>query len=105
MSRYMLRYFFDPGSGICLWSANDDARERFGYPVEIDSLRLSQSLRSSASHLVQWYDTSVDWASPGDPSPWSEEERARFAASANEFLEKLREFLGSDFDIRDEVQA
>jgi hypothetical protein len=105
MSRYVFRYFFDPGSKVCLWSANDDARERFGYPVEIESLRLSQNLNARALHLVHWYDTSIDWSSPADPSPWSDEERARFAAAAHAFLEKLREFLGSEFEIRDEVQA
>ena len=105
MSQYVLRYFFDPGSRICLWSANDDALERFGYPVEIDSLQLSQNLRSKALHLVHWYDTSIDWESPSDPSPWSHEERARFGAAAKAFLEQLREFLGGEFEIRDEVQT
>lgn len=31
---FALRCFFDPGSGICLWANNDEARERFGYPID-----------------------------------------------------------------------
>ena len=105
MPQYELRYFFDAGSGVCLWSANDDARERFGYPVDIDALGLSQNLRCSALYLVHWYDTSIDWSSPADPSPWSEDERVRFDTAARSFLGGLRQFLGPDFEIRNEVQV
>jgi hypothetical protein len=103
MPRYELRYFFDPGSGICLWSANDEAREKFGYPIELDSLGLTETLRRRALHLIRWFDTSIDWSSPGEPSPWSREERARFAKAAVDLLSELRKTLGHEFEIRDEV--
>ena len=105
MASYEIRFFFDPGSGICLWSANDEARERFGYPIELESLELSENLHRKALYLLRWYDTSLDWSSPGDPSPWSHDERLRFLNAAREFLDKLREFLGPEFEIRDEVKA
>ena len=67
MSRYVFRYFFDPGSGICLWSDNDEAREKFDYPVELSDLGLSENLLRQAIHLIAWYDTSLDWSYPPTP--------------------------------------
>jgi hypothetical protein len=104
MPRYELRYFFDPGSGICLWSANDEARERFGYDVELEALELSENLRRKGLYLLRWYDTSIDWSHPGGPSPWPAEERTRFVEAAREFLDKLRQCLGGEFEIKDEVK-
>ena len=31
---YLIRFSFDPGSGVCLWAKNEAAREKFGYPIE-----------------------------------------------------------------------
>ncbi|HEV2461879.1 MAG TPA: hypothetical protein VGS80_26275, partial [Ktedonobacterales bacterium] len=36
---YRIRFFFDYGSGICLWAGNALTRERFGYPIEAEHLR------------------------------------------------------------------
>ena len=105
MPRYELRYFFDPGSGVCLWSANDQARDTFGYDIDIHSLGLTENLCRKALHLIYWYDTSIDWSYPGDPSPWSKEERARFASEARGLLSELRNALGNEFEIRDETKA
>jgi hypothetical protein len=93
MPRYDLRYFFD------------EAREKLGYSVELDSLELSENLRREAQHLLQWYDTSIDWSSPGSPSPWSELEQVRFVEAAGKLLERLRNSLGHNFNIRDEGNA
>lgn len=41
---YLLRFFFEYG-GPCLWAANDEARERFGYPVELSDLPIPEDLR------------------------------------------------------------
>src|SRR5262249_23851793 len=43
-AKYRFRYFFDPGSGCCLWSDNEASRERFGYPVDLDRLDLGENL-------------------------------------------------------------
>lgn len=105
MARYALRYFFDPGSGICLWSACDAARERFGYPVASRQLPLPRPTRERMAQLVDWYDTSVDWEYPAGPSLWTEEEHERFARAARHLLSVLRVQLGADFEIRDELAA
>jgi hypothetical protein len=102
MANYLFRYFFDAGSGVCLWSANDAAREKFGYPVTLESLGLPENLLREALHIVTWYDTSLDWSYPPSPSPWSEEERARFIEASQRLLSNLRQQLGPTCDIRDE---
>jgi hypothetical protein len=97
---YELRYFFDPGSGICLWSANQEARERFGYPVDHWTLDLSENTRRWLSYLIAWFDTSIDWSSPSDSDDrWSPEEVARFREASEHCLALLREELGPHFEI------
>ena len=78
MPNYKLRYFFDAGSGICLWSANDSAREKFGYPIDVSQLNLDENTKRKAYYLLAWYDTCINWNSPADPCSWSTEDRARF---------------------------
>ena len=47
MPTYKLKYMFDWGSGVCLWSSNDKAKEKFGdYPIEeMEKLPVSAELR------------------------------------------------------------
>lgn len=103
MARYALRYFFDPGSGICLWAACDAARQRFGYPVAARQLPLPRPTRERMAQLADWYDHSVDWEYPAGPSLWDADEAERFARAARQLLSVLRVQLGPDFDIRDEL--
>lgn len=100
--RYAIRFFFDAGSGVCLWAGNDAARDRWDYAIEAASLSLPPELRTEAERLVQWYDSSVDWIDPSNPSPWDQSARERFAVVAQVFLGDLRAFLGPDYDIIDE---
>jgi hypothetical protein len=100
--RYRLRFFFDPGAGVCLWSGNDAARERFGYPVENRSLPVPENLWRLLEHLCAWHATSIDWSYPPDPSPWTPAERHRFDESASAALEQLRTALGPEFLVVDE---
>ena len=105
MARYALRYFFDPGSGICLWAGNQAARDAFGYPVEARQLALPRGTRERMEELTRWVDRSIDWEYPAGPSLWTPGERDRFLRAAWHLLAVLREQLGSDFEIRDEVIA
>lgn len=105
MARYALRFFFDPGSGICLWAACPEARERFGYPIEPRQLPLPRAVRERINELVDWYDTSVDWEYPAGPSLWDDAEQERFTRAARQLLAVLRAQLGPDFEIRDELAA
>jgi hypothetical protein len=101
MKTYKLRFFFDPGSGICLWSENDLARDRFGYHVALDSLELTASVKRQAEELIERFETSIDWSYPPAPSPWSEVERERFQVEAVGLLHSVQECLGDAFEIRD----
>jgi hypothetical protein len=100
-----LRFFFDAGSGTCLWAKGDAARERFGYAVALDDLPVSQNVRRALIHLCAWYDTSLDWDDPAGASPWSAEERGRFDTRATSVLAQLREALGPAFDVIDESRG
>ena len=105
MARYALRFYFDPGSGNCLWSACAASRERFGYPVSARQLPLPRATRERIAQLVDWYDTSVDWEYPAGPSLWDAAEAERFARAARHLLSVLRVQLGPDFVIHDELAA
>jgi hypothetical protein len=97
-----LRYFFEPGTNICLWAADDTAREKFGYAVEFEDLPLSEALVQQALKLATWFETSIDWSYPADPSPWNEAERQRFILSCNDFYRILAEALGPDYEVINE---
>jgi len=101
MKVYKLRFGFDPGSGICLWSDNELARDRFGYPVELSSLGIAPSVKKQAEELIARFDTSLDWRDPAGPSLWSAVEREHFRADAADLLRSLQECLGAGFEIRD----
>ena len=96
---YRLRFAFDPGSGMCLWAANDAVRERFGYPVALDDLPLSEATREAGGRLIRRFDTSVDWDDPGGPSPWSKAESRAFDAAAWDWLAAARRELGDGYEI------
>lgn len=61
----VLRYFFDPGSGVCLWSGNAEAEARWGYAVDHAALPLRDGTRRFLQELVVRFDTSIDWSDPG----------------------------------------
>lgn len=104
---YVLRYFFDPGSGVCLWAENDEAKEKFGYPVEHWELPLSENAKRFLQHLVAWFDTSIDWSAPGDTDEyWSAEELASFKAASAKGLLMLKDELSvQGYEFIDETAA
>jgi len=96
---YRLRFFFDAGSGECLWAGNAAAKERFGYPVDLSELPIGENLRRYLFHLAAWYDTAIDWNYPPNPSPWTKDEWDRFLRAVDSGIARLREKLGGDFEI------
>lgn len=99
---YRARFFFDAGSGTVLWSANDEARDRFDYPIELDRLPVSSGLRAELVRLVEEYDTSLDWDDPAGPSPWSAERCDRFTKAVRSARARLQVELREDWEIVDE---
>lgn len=100
-----LRFFFDAGSGICIWAGDNAAREAFGYPIELENLPLDADTIVRGEDLIRRFDASLDWNDPAGPSPWPEEERNSFLRDANEFHSILVEKLGSSFEVLNEVRA
>ena len=95
----VLRHFYDPGAGVCLWAANDAARERFGYQVELTELPITPELRDEGQRLMALYDTSLDWDYPPDPSPWSDEQWGQFFDENWAFVRELQRQLGSEYQL------
>jgi hypothetical protein len=102
---YQLRFALDAGSGICLWSTNDVARDKFDYPVDLRVLPLSQQTIARGLALIARFDTCVDWTNPSGPSRWSSDDDAQFQHECSLFLSLLRLDLGLDFDVRDGMQT
>lgn len=102
---YRLRYFFDAGSGTCLWAGNDAARERWNYAVDHDELPLTLQTRERADAAIKRYDTGLGWSDPAGPSPWNDAEAEAFAIASQGLLEAFRAELGADFEIVDGAHA
>ena len=102
---YRLLYFFDAGSGTCLWSANESAREKFDYPVDINDLPLCENTKRRIIYITAWYDTSLDWSDPSGPSPWDVDELLSFNSEAQKMLHSLRTELGNEFELVDESRT
>jgi hypothetical protein len=84
--KYILRFFFEAGSGICFWSANEAAKLRFDYPVQVEKLPLSASTRSAVNGLLRLYDESFNWKYPPDPGPWTSKQQNEFNLKVIETL-------------------
>lgn len=104
---YEFRYYFDPGSGVCLWSENDEAKNLHGYPVEHWELPLSENTKRYIQYLIAWFDTSIDWSYPSDSDDyWSAEETANFKEASKKGLSMLKaELTIRGYEIRDETGA
>jgi hypothetical protein len=91
-----LRYFFDPGSGVCLWAASDSARKAFGYAVDHDALPLSAATKAQLTELVTRFDASIDWDCPTERGPaWTMAAARDFLDDADRGLRMLVDELGS----------
>jgi hypothetical protein len=92
-----LRFFFDAGSGVCLWAQDAEAKARFGYPVKSRDLDISEHLRAEIEQLVTDYDDTFPWDDPGsgsivepDRTMFGYEENPPFATRVRALLPKLR---------------
>ena len=99
MARYALKFMFDWGSGTCLWSTNDVAREKYGYPVDIEQLPISSELAKSLIELVDKHDEALDWDCPNNDLLWNEEQVKLFLQNARRYYERLCEEIGEEYSI------
>ncbi len=81
-----------------MWSGNDTARERFGYPVFLEDLGLSDETLQLAKMIIKRLQNDGAIKSLGyEVKPY-----LRFDDDANDLLCRFRNELGADFEILDE---
>lgn len=100
--KYILKYWFEHG-GICLWSANENAKNRFDYPIENRLLPISEELIEELNNLEEEYKGYLNWSDPVAPSPWTQKQKDDFRKKANEVYYKLISELGSDFEVINKI--
>lgn len=96
----LLRLFFDAGSGVLLWAYDDEAKARFGYPVESEALAIPQELRDKIEQLITDYDDTFPWDDPAsgeavapDRIMFGYEDNPPFKDRVRALLPKLRAAL------------
>ena len=93
------RFFFDWGSGLCLWAVNDATRGRYGYPIDHHDLGLPADLVDEIDRLEAWRNTALNWNYPPDPGPWRESECEAFNAAVVATFDELQEALGPQWEL------
>lgn len=85
---------FDWGSGTCLWAVNQEAKNKFGYAIEIENLLISSELKQQLFHLIEWHDEALDWENPTKGLLWNDKEIEKFKIEAKELYYSLCDELG-----------
>lgn len=99
MAKYKMKYWFEWG-GTCLWSANDAANEKFGYPVDEGELPISGKLKNFLRYLQAYHNNMMDWDNAPDVSPWwTEEDTIMFDKKKKFAYAQLCQELGDDYEI------
>lgn len=95
-----LKFMFDWGSGVCLWSANKDAVEEFGdYPIPTNNLPISHALKDELEHLIDWHDEAFNWNDPSGPLLWDDRKIQEFLTAAKEKYLMLCQELKDDYKV------
>jgi len=100
VSRYKLKFMYDWGSGVCVWSANTAAKKQFGtYPIETAKLPISQELVNWLNKLIAQHDTALNWDDPGGALLWDKMQQAIFEEESKSAYKQLCIELGSDYKV------
>lgn len=90
-----LRYFFD-WSGDILWAGDDEALKKFGYPVDLDKLPLSDQTKQM---VIQLFD---DWVKVKDERNL-EIDTKEFTLANESLYSRIVHELGSSFEVFKEM--
>ena len=97
---YKLKFMFDWGSGVCLWSVNRAAEEKFGdYPVSTDILPVSEKLKNQMEYLIEKHDEALNWNDPAGDLLWDDTQMQEFRNAAEKVYLTLCAELGDDYEI------
>ncbi|MCM9077878.1 hypothetical protein OG304_29965 [Streptomyces sp. NBC_00160] len=98
-----LRFFFEAGvPHTPLWPGPPDAPDLdspYGSPCELERLPISAQTRTELAGLCAWYQSSIDWEYPPDPSPWPAEEWRLFRRRAETAYTALCRELGDGWQV------
>lgn len=108
-----MQFSFDAGSGVCLWAMDEEAKARFGYPVEAVALDIPQALRDEIEQLVTDYDDTFPWDDPASGQPVAHPDRSiagfdespAFATRVRALLPQLRAALGPACEIESDYEG
>lgn len=97
----VLKYGFEFGNDhSCLTSVNEEAINLFGgYIVNNDSITIDHSLALRLIALCEEYQSSFNWYSPQDPSPWEQEQKDSFFYRAKQAYYDLVAQLGNNYNV------
>ena len=100
MERYKLKFMFDWGSGVCLWSANENARNKLGdYPISCSELPISQELKDELNRLIEWHNEALNWNDPAGPLLWDDKQVKEFLAEAKRIYSALCDEMPEEYEI------
>ena len=96
--KFVIRYSHDYG-GVCFCPENNKAWDKYGIPIDVDQLPLSEKTKDRMRELCRWFDTNIDWSNFAGDSPWSDEESKKFSAASGLLFEDLQKELGEGYKI------
>lgn len=100
IATYRLKFMYDWGSGVCLWSANQNSYEKFGcYRVFTSQLSISDELKEKLDYLIEKHDEALDWDYPAGDLLWDDSQIDEFLKKSRNAYNKLCEELGSDYEV------
>ena len=100
-----MKYMFDWGSGVCLWSTNEAAVKKYDYSVETSVLPISDRLNERLEPLIEKHDEALNWQEPQGELLWSKEQEQGFIEEAHQAYEEVVRELGPDVDVLERVLA
>ena len=96
-----MKFMFDWGSGVCLWSVNQATMKKFdGYPIFISKLPISDKLKNELKYLIELHDQALNWNEPNGDLLWDENQVDAFLKDAKRAYNSLCKELGSDYEIK-----
>ncbi len=101
MATYRMKFMFDWGSGVCLWSTNQAAMTKFnGYPILTANLPVSDKTKNELEHLIELHDKALNWNEPNSDLLWNDNQIDEFLQAVQRAYNSLCKELGPDYDIK-----
>lgn len=101
--KYKLSFWFEHG-GACIWGADHYTSDKLGYNIDPNSLPLSDALKEKIDRMEDEFGTILDWSDPGAGYVCTDEHKQDFCKRANEVYEEIKEQLGPEYEVINEVE-